>query len=80
MGAALPIRKFIHGEVFDPEALESMGAALVGACRALGLKMKDDQATRLLAARIIEAARNGERNAERLRAIALKDIPQLPSE
>jgi urease gamma subunit len=49
-----------------------MNAALLGACRALGLKLKDDPAIRLLARRIIEMARDGERNPERLRAEAIK--------
>ena len=75
----MPIRKFIDGDVFDPETVQNMSAALMGACRALGLKMKDDEATRLLATRIIEAAREGERNAERLRAAALKGFHQSPS-
>jgi urease gamma subunit len=70
----VPIRKFIEHDGFDPETILNMNAALFGACRALGLKVKDDEATRLLAMRIIELARDGERNPERLRAAALKDF------
>jgi hypothetical protein len=36
-----------------------MSEALVSACEALGLTAKDDAATRLLALRIIEEAREG---------------------
>jgi urease gamma subunit len=68
----MPIRRFLSDEGFDPERLREMNAALLGACRALGLKLKDDPAIRLLARRIIEMARDGERNPERLRAEAIK--------
>jgi urease gamma subunit len=70
----MPIRQFLDDEVFDPETLQEMSAALAGACRALGLKLKDDPAVRLLATRIIERARDGEHNPERMRAAALKDL------
>ena len=55
--AAVAIRQFLEAEAFDPEALQQISAALAGACRALGLKLKDDPATRLIAKRIIERAR-----------------------
>jgi hypothetical protein len=47
---------------------------LAGACWALGLKLKVDPTARLNATRIIERAREGEHNHERLRAAALKDF------
>jgi hypothetical protein len=46
----VPIRRFIdEGKALDPEALQSMNAALLGACKTLGVKVKDDYTTRLLA-------------------------------
>jgi len=68
------IRMFLDGESFDGDAIDQMTAALAGACRSLGMKVKDDPPTRLLASKIIERARQGERNAERLRAAALEDF------
>ena len=70
----MPIRKFIDGEVFDPDTIREMDAALLGACRTMRLKVKDDAARRLLAKSIIELAKHGEHNPERLRAAALKDF------
>jgi hypothetical protein len=70
----MPIQKFLDGHAFDPEAIQSMSEALTGARRALGLVDRDDPATRLVAIKIIELARNGERNAERLQAAALRAI------
>jgi hypothetical protein len=70
----MPIQKFLDGHAFDPETIQSMSEALTGARRALGLVDRDDPATRLVAIKIIELARNGERNAERLQAAALRAI------
>jgi hypothetical protein len=70
----MPIQKFLDGPAFDPEAIQGMSEALTGACRALGLVDRDDPATRLVAIKIIELARNGERNSERLQAAALRAI------
>ena len=57
---------------FDPEAVQQMSTALSAACRALGLAETQDPVTLLLAARIIELARQGERDAESLRAAAVR--------
>jgi hypothetical protein len=38
----VPIRNFLDGEAFEPETIHSMGEALTGACRALGLADRDD--------------------------------------
>lgn len=70
----MPIRSFLEGEVFEPEITEIMGKALIAACKALGLRVQDDPATRLLASRIIEAARHGIHDLELLRAAALEGL------
>lgn len=70
----MPIQKFLDGHAFDPEAIRSMSEALTGACRALGLVDRDDPATRLVAIKIIELARNGERDPARLQAAALRAL------
>jgi urease gamma subunit len=70
----MPIRPFLEGQFFDPELIEAMSKALVAACLHLGLKPKDDAATRLLAMRIIEQAREGVHDAELLQAAALKGL------
>jgi hypothetical protein len=72
----MPIRKFLDGEAFEPETIQSMGDALAGACRALGLADRDDPATRLVAAKIIELARAGERDPRRLEGGALRALGQ----
>ena len=68
----MPITAFLQGEAFDPETIQAMSIALTEACKALGLNMKDDAATRLLAMRIIEQAREGIHDPVLLKAAALK--------
>jgi hypothetical protein len=72
----VPIRNFLDGEAFEPETIHSMGEALTGACRALGLADRDDPATRLVATKIIELARAGERDPERLEGGVLRALRQ----
>ena len=71
---AVPIRVFLGSEFFDPELIDSMSKALRGACQALGLIPKDDAATRLLAKRIIEQAREGIHDPMLLQAAAVKGL------
>jgi urease gamma subunit len=55
----VPIRPFLGDRAFEPEMIVIMSAALERSCEALGLKLRDDAATRLVASKIIEAAQGG---------------------
>jgi hypothetical protein len=64
MGTILP---FVRGQsVFDPEALHAMSAALDQACHALKLPDTAARERETVAVRIVELARRGERDPERL--------------
>jgi hypothetical protein len=52
--------------VFDDEAVRAMGAAFDQACRSLQHFAHFDRVSELVAKRIIEAAKNGERDPTRL--------------
>jgi hypothetical protein len=52
--------------VFDDEAIRAMGTAFDQACRSLRLFAHFDRVRELVAKRIIEAAKNGERDPIRL--------------
>ena len=52
--------------VFDDEAVRAMGAAFDQACRSLRHFAHFDRVRELVAKRIIEAAKNGERDPTRL--------------
>jgi hypothetical protein len=70
----MPIRPFLSGQAFQPEAIRTMSLALESVCEALGLKMADDPATRLVAEKIIELAQRGVRDVDTLRMMALKEF------
>jgi hypothetical protein len=70
----MPIRPFLAGQPFDPEIISIMSAALERVCEALGLKLVDDSATRLVAEKIIELAQRGVRDAAMLSAMAVQEL------
>ena len=56
---------------FDPEAIEAMHSAYEQVCAELGLTVKNDRVTELVAMKIIEAAKAGKRNPATMRLSAL---------
>jgi len=73
----VPIRQYLKGvdvAVFDPDAVCAMCDAFEGACRALQLTPDGEHVKRLLAKRIIALAAGGERDPDRLRAVALDGL------
>jgi hypothetical protein len=76
----MAIRPFLAGEQFDPEIIAKMSAALERVCDALGLKLLDDPATRLVAQKIIALVQRGVSDAGALSATTLKELAcdQLP--
>jgi hypothetical protein len=71
VGTILPFLK--EQSAFDPEATSSMSIAFEAVCNALRLPVGDARGRETVAARIIELARRGERNAERLRDRVLRE-------
>jgi hypothetical protein len=70
----MPIRPFLAGQPFDPETITIMSAALESVCKALGLSIVDDPATRLVAQKIIELTQRGVRDAATLSAATLREF------
>jgi hypothetical protein len=75
----MQIRPFLSGQEFDPETIQKMTDALERVCNALGLKMVDDPATRLIAEKVIEQAQRGVRDVSTLTALTLKEFQQSKS-
>jgi hypothetical protein len=74
MTTIIPI---LQGDAFGPEALQAMSTALEEVCRVL--KLDHDQGAReVMAVRIIELARSGERDPERLRDRVLREAGTTP--
>ncbi len=70
----MPIRPFLAGQAFEPEAIAKMSAALESVCEALSLQLVDDAATRLVAEKIIELAQRGVKDVATLRAMTLEQF------
>ena len=70
----MAIRPFLSGQAFEPETIRVMSIALEGVCQDLGLRLKDDAATRVVAQKIIQFAQWGIRDAPTLRAMTLKEF------
>jgi hypothetical protein len=67
------IRPFLEGEsVFEPSDLKAMSMALEDVCKALKLD-GNAKAREVVAVRLIELARRGERNPTRLRDRLLRE-------
>ena len=63
---------------FGPDAIEAMHRAYEEACDDLGLSQKHNRVLELVALKIIEAAKTGERNVAALRGHALRALGLNP--
>ena len=70
----MPIRQFLEGQVFGQDLIDNMSKALAGACRELGLQVKNDPAVQLVAKRIIAMAKEGIHEPALLKAAVLKGL------
>lgn len=70
----MPITPFLGDMSFDPETKRVMGVALEMARVALGPADRGDAADEIIAKRIIELAKAGERNPDLLCEGALKEF------
>jgi len=71
----MPTHELIQGAAFEPETIELMGRAYEAARRRLGVG-QPAAVLETVAKRIIEAARRGERDPEKLTASALRGLGQ----
>jgi len=71
---AVPLYQLLQNGAFDPDAVTAMSAAFEETCRVLGLAERTDPLCILVAQKILECARTGERDPIRLRECALKEI------
>jgi hypothetical protein len=69
---------FLQDNAFDPDAVRAMSTALEEVCRTLEVN-GDQRAREAMAVRIIELARHGERDPERLRDRVLWEAGATPS-
>jgi len=65
---------FFHDAAFDDEATQAMGAAFDRVCHCLHDNRQPEVIRQIIAKRIIEVARKGERNPDELCARALQAL------
>ena len=69
---------FLDGFKFDPEAKRTMGVAFEMTCAALKYTKQPDVAHEAVSRRIIELAKNGVHDPDRLCERVLEDLRKLP--
>ena len=74
----MPTTKFLDGFEFDPEAKRIMGLAFEMTCAAIKYTSRPDVAREAVARKIVELAKNGVRNPDRLCERVLDDLRKLP--
>ncbi len=74
----MSIRAFLDGHKFDPETKRVMGLAYEMTCVALKLADRNDLANEVIAKKIIELAKAGERDPDRLCDRTLADLRAPP--
>ena len=67
----MPLTPFLKGGNFDPQAIEAMSAAFEAVCASLQLLNRTDPVTEIVARMVVEVARTGERDPERIRDLVL---------
>jgi hypothetical protein len=70
----LPIRRMLQNESLEPQEVERLATAYDMALRALHLVDRNDPLTEIVARKIIEVARSGERDPASLSQIAVKQL------
>jgi len=68
------IRPFLARQAFEPDAVRNMSLAFDSACEALGLRIRKDPATKLVAKKVMELAQRGVRDVATLRTMTLKEF------
>jgi hypothetical protein len=74
-GAAMPISQYVDSGEFEPEALVVLSAAFDDALQEIEYQASS-MLRAVIAERIIAAARDGERNPDRLKAAGLAGMPR----
>ena len=74
----MPIRQLLDSNAFNPEEVTMLRDVFEDTLRALQLVDRSDPVTSLIAKKIIELARRGERDPARLRQAAVQAFSETP--
>ena len=70
----MPIRQWVGDASFDPDEIDLLNEAFNDCLVSLGLTDRTDPLAEIVARKIIEVARQGERDPKRLCELATKDL------
>jgi hypothetical protein len=76
--APMPITRLLQDTAFGPDEIAVLVAAYEDALRALSLVNRTDPATEMVAKKIIELAKQGERDPVRLRERVIEAVSSRP--
>jgi hypothetical protein len=75
----VPMSSMLAKSVFQPDEVKAMAKAFETTCAALGLSDRNEPIGQLLARRVVECARSGERDPERLCKLVLSELETYAS-
>lgn len=75
---ALFTRASASSQTFDPQLIEAMARAYRGACRTLGLSMRNDAFNEMVARHLIELAQSGVRTSTALYMLTVMEFKSNP--
>ena len=67
----MPLTPYLKEAVFDPKAIEAMNAAFLALCKSLQLDRSDAARTEVVARKVIDIGRTGERDPQRIHDLVL---------
>ena len=70
----MPIYRLLGESAFDPETVKAMTTAFEDVLRQLDLVDRSDPLTDIVARKIIEIGRRGERDPARIRELAVQEL------
>jgi hypothetical protein len=76
----MPINRLLAKSVFQPDEVQAMAKAFEATCAALGLSHRDEPIGELVASKVIECARTGERDPKRLCNLVLSELENYASQ
>jgi len=76
----MSINRLLAKSVYAPDEVDAMAKAFEATCAALGLSHRDDPIGQLVASKVIECARTGERDPKRLCNLVLLELENYASQ
>jgi hypothetical protein len=73
----MPLTPYLKGTAFEPKAIEAMTAAFEAICKSFQLLNRDDPITQIAARKVIEIARTGEHDPQRIHDLVLLELKEV---